>query len=393
MATREEITPRCAHFGECGGCEWQHVPYGDQLVRKAELVTRLVRRGVSDAPAARPTIPGTSIDHPWGYRNKVHFVFGAALGAADTLIMGHYARGSRRVIPVHECPVHDDRGNALAFMLRDVYAAASVGAAPKGTLKSVAIRVAHRTPEVTATIVARSDSDKQLRAATRRILTAPGAPSSFHLNVHPRGDPFIFGPQTRRITGRDRMREDVGGISFLISPTTFFQTNVRAAEILVGLLCDAVARGARVLDLYAGAGLFTLPLARRGHAVVAVEESRGAVADGEASRALNRIRPETCRFVARPVEDALRQLCRARAHFDAVILDPPREGCTRTVISDVFGTLAPEQAIYVSCNPEALARDLRSIVRHGYRVESLQPVDMFPHTTHVEVVAVLAREP
>ncbi len=141
------------------------------------------------------------------------------------------------------------------------------------------------------------------------------------------------------------------------------------------------------MDLYAGAGLFALPLAQRGHTVTAVEENREAVADGEASLRLNRISPERCRFVAKPVEAALRGMTSA----DVVVLDPPREGCTPAVLEHVFGRMQPDVAVYVSCNPEALARDLSSIARHRYAIQSIQPVDMFPHTAHVEAVAVLTR--
>jgi 23S rRNA (uracil-5-)-methyltransferase RumA len=227
------------------------------------------------------------------------------------------------------------------------------------------------------------------------MLERPDAPTSVHLNMHPRGDAFVFGRETRRLAGSERMRESVAGTSFLISPTAFFQTNVAAAEILVRLVLDAIPAGARVLDLYAGAGLFALPLARAGHHVVAVEENRTAVADGEASLRLNRIPAERCRFVGRRAEDAVGQFMgpgTARSvPPDAVVLDPPREGCSSSVTEAVFRHLAPARAVYVSCNPEALARDLGLIVPAGYRIESLQPVDMFPHTEHVETVAVLSR--
>jgi tRNA/tmRNA/rRNA uracil-C5-methylase (TrmA/RlmC/RlmD family) len=155
--------------------------------------------------------------------------------------------------------------------------------------------------------------------------------------------------------------------------------------MLVQLVLDAVPEDATVLDLYAGAGLFALPLARRGHRVVAIEENRAAVADGTSSRDLNRIPEDRCRFMAAPVERALRNVRAA----DAVVLDPPREGCEGSVLTAVFGTIAPRLAVYVSCNPEALARDLAIITRHGYTVTSIQPVDMFPHTGHIEAVAVL----
>lgn len=409
------IVPRCPHFGPnaeahrapCGGCTWQHIAYPEQLRLKTALVDRLVHAVLPNAPLACETIPGTDPRHPWGHRHKVHFVFGNAApgpargGAHTNLVMGHYARRSRRLIPVRECPVHDPRGNQLAFNFRDTFARAGVAAADtqssrasrqprtgSGVLRSLAIRVGAKTRELMATLVVADDADKRLRTATRKLIDGdPEPPTALHLNVHQRGDAFIFGRETRRLAGTDRMRDEVGSISFLMSPTAFFQTNLYAAEILVRLVVDAVPGGAGVLDLYAGAGLFALPLARRGHRVVAVEENRTAIADGEASQRLNRIATR-CRFIATPVEVALSGLRTA----DVVILDPPRDGCAAPIIERVFGDLRPRRAIYVSCNPDALARDLRLITRHSYSIASLQPVDMFPHTAHVETVAILDRQ-
>lgn len=401
------IEPRCPHFGApradpkagpyphggCGGCSWQHITYAEQLRLKSQAVTRLVREALPRAPEARATIAGTPAESPWGYRQKVHFVFGSDRGSH--LIMGHYARGTRRVIPVTTCPVHDERGNALAFHLRHTLRASGIEAGHEPAVKGLAVRAGTNTTELMATLVLSGDADRRLRAATRRAIDER-TPSSFHVNIHPRGDAHIFGRETRRISGAERLREEVAGISFLISPTSFFQTNVRAAEILVGLVTSAIPRPSHVLDLYAGAGLFALPLARAGHRVVAVEENREAIADGEASRRLNKIDEERCRFVGRRVEDSLRlgaarlaQGKPTREDFDAVVMDPPRAGCSPSVIEGVFGKVRPPLAVYVSCNPEALARDLREIVRLGYDIESLQPVDMFPHTAHIETVAML----
>ena len=385
--------------GPCGGCSWQHIAYLEQLRLKTELLSRLVRKELPNAPTARPMLPGAAPEYPWGYRHKVHFVFGTAgrAGRRDSeLLMGHYARGSRRLIPVRECPVHDERGNALAFRFRNAFARANAVAAPqegrRPALRSITVRAGDGTPEVMATLVLTGEADKSLRAASRRVLDQPGAPSSFHVNLHPENDGFLFGRDTRRVAGPERMREMVAGASFLISPTAFFQTNIHAASVLVRLVLEAVPAGARVLDLYAGAGLFAIPLARAGHQVVAVEESRAAVADGEATRRLNRIPEESCRFIARRVEHALGTPA-VRPPFDVVIMDPPRDGCAADIIDRVFGEGTPKTAIYISCNPEALGRDLARIARHGYRVESIQPVDMFPHTAHIESLVTLTRAP
>jgi 23S rRNA (uracil1939-C5)-methyltransferase len=397
-ASPHRVDPRCSHFGSCGGCAWQHIAYPEQLTLKTQLVTRLVREAVPRAPAARPMIATAPLDDPWGYRHKAHFVFGteSRAGRRDgTLVMGHYARGSRRVVPIHECPVHAERGNAVAFGLFDTYARMGSHSRTDSTLKSVAVRVGCSTKETMATLVVTSETDKRLRAATRQVLAKPWAPSSFHVNIHPRGDAFIFGRETRRITGPERLRENIAGVAFLISPTAFFQTNVTAAEVLVQLVLEAVPATAAVLDLYAGAGLFALPLAHKGRSVVAVEENHAAVADGEASLGLNRIPKERCRFITKPVETVVRRQARATGYelppIDAVVLDPPREGCEASVLDDVFAGIAPATAVYVSCHPDTLARDLKRIATHGYTVTSIQPVDMFPHTPHIETVVVLNR--
>jgi 23S rRNA (uracil1939-C5)-methyltransferase len=431
------VAPPCPHFGPCGGCAWQHIAYQEQLRLKTALVQRLVRALVHQAPPVLPTLPahspssdeqrGASTDAaPWGYRQKVHFVFGmteegsgtwargsppsrtwpaeashakaAGRRARRALTMGHYARGSRRVVPVRECPVHDERGNVVAFQFGASLRAAGVEAAAgsrddarrgasTSVLKSIAVRVGLHTSDLMTTLVVRHDTDKRLRTATRRALQEVDVPTSFHVNLHPRDDRFVFGSETRTISGHARLRESVAGTSFLLSPTAFFQTNVRAAEVLVTLVREAVPAGATVLDLYAGAGLFALPLAEAGHRVTAVEENRDTVADGVASQRLNRIPESQCRFVTQPVETALRRL----PSSDVIVLDPPRSGCSAAVIDELCDHRPEGAIVYVSCNPETLARDLSTLTQGGFHIDSIQPVDMFPHTAHVETVAVLRR--
>src|SRR5205085_1532507 len=240
-ASPHRITPRCRHFGidavpgigPCGGCTWQHIAYSEQLRLKSELVDRLVRAVVPRAPAAKRTLAATPLDEPWGYRNKVHFVFG---NHTSSLVMGHYVRGTRRVIPVVECPVHDARGNAFAFAARDTFAAAGLQFAD--TLRSLAIRVGCRTRELMAALIVSSDRDRRVLDEVERVPSQREGPK-------------------------------------------------------------------RILDLYAGSGLFAIPLALAGNDVVAVEENRLAVADGEAALKLNARARERCRFVARRVETAL----------------------------------------------------------------------------------------
>jgi 23S rRNA (uracil1939-C5)-methyltransferase len=391
-ASPHRVRAACRHFGPladnariCGGCSWQHIAYAAQLELKTNLVTRLVQEKVPAAPAARPMRAATPLDAAWRFRNKVHFVVERT--GSGALVMGHYARFSRRVVPVQECPVHDDRGNAVAFALREACQRADTH-----EVKSIAVRASVARPETMATLVVTSERDTRIRSASRRALAGAAAPTSLHVNVHPRGDAFIFGRETRHVAGPERLREDVAGVSFLISPTAFFQTNVRAAELLVQQVLAAVPPEGAVLDLYAGAGLFALPLARRGNTVIAIEENRNAVADGEASLRLSRVPDARCRFVAQPVESALGAGRKLLARdFNAVILDPPREGCDASVIDRVAAHIQAARIVYVSCDPESLARDLARFTSEGYTIESMQPVDMFPHTPHIETVVILDR--
>jgi 23S rRNA (uracil1939-C5)-methyltransferase len=365
------------------------VPYAEQLRAKTDTVTRLVRAILPDAPPARPML-SASPDNPWGQRQKAHFVF-------ESGAMGHYARGSRRLLEVVECPVHDPRANELAFKFQREFRRLD-----DPSLKGLVVRSALGTDEIGATLIFDREPGKRMRSATKAVLAREHGLTSMHINIHPRDDGFIFGRETRKVAGTERVREQVAGASFLLSPASFFQTNVAAAGILVRLVLEAVGPAApepearrRVLDLYAGAGLFAIPLARAGHTVIAVEENRSAVADGEANLRLNRLPPERCQFIAASTERALAQspVRNYTSQVATVVLDPPREGCSAQVIDGVFGAIRPAKAIYVSCDPEALARDLGRIVPLGYQVDSLQPVDMFPHTGHIETVAVLTRKP
>jgi 23S rRNA (uracil1939-C5)-methyltransferase len=401
-ASPHRVQPGCPHFGPqptrtppCGGCAWQHIAYAEQLRLKTQIVEAVVRDAAPQSPAVAPMLSAAP-DRPWGFRHKVHFVFGDSGGPRGQLLMGHLARGARRLVPVEQCPVHAEAGNRAAFALRDAGRRAGVHGWEPGTrtragLRGVGVRVSHANGETLTTVVAVHDRDRALRSATRRALGegTPAAPRGLHLNLHPRDDGMIFGPHTRRLHGTDRLREEVGGVSFLVSPTAFFQTNVAAAELLVRLVLEAVPADAPVLDLYAGAGLFALTLARRGHAVTAVEENRDAVTDGQASQRLNGIPGDRCRWIAAPVETAVKKL----QATGAVVFDPPREGCAPGVLDAVFRERGPSIAVYVSCNPETLGRDLRAVAFHGYEIRSVQPVDMFPHTPHIETVVVLQRGP
>ncbi len=395
MTATAAVTPRCRHAGRCGGCQWQHVPYAEQLARKRDEVDRLLRSRVRQLPPVAPVVPMPVGDDgaPWHFRHKAAFVFGRDGRDGRGLVMGHHAAGSRDVVPVEECPVHGARANRIAFRLRDELVKARVSAAGpdlSGVLRHVIVRTsADERDAVLMLVVTRNAGE--LKKPVRALLASDDRPDGCFLNIHPTPSPYMVGRETLRLDGHAHVREKSLGPTFLVSPTAFFQTNPAAAAVLVSLVLDAIDPRARhVLDLYSGGGLFTLPLASRGHRVTAVEENARAVADAERNLEVNRLDPRGVRLINARTEQAIRDL--ERQAVDAVVLDPPRQGCAPAVIDAVFGRLAPPRVVYVSCNPAALAEELPGIVAAGYRVRSVQPVDMFPHTPHVEAVAVFDRE-
>jgi 23S rRNA (uracil1939-C5)-methyltransferase len=360
----------CRHFGVCGGCTLPGVPYADQLAKKRQHLARLLRL---DVP---PVIPSPSES---GFRCKVAFVFGA--GPRGRLVMGHYALESQHIVPIEECPVHHERGNRIAFALGDHL---SRVAAITPLLRHVIIRSTADGREASAMLVVRRN-DKALRAPIKKSLASPEKPDGFFINIHDQPGPFMVGDETIKIEGRSHVKEVVGGMSYLVSPTAFFQTNVGAAEELVKLVLEGVGPARTVLDLYCGSGLFSLQLAKAGARVTGVEENRQAMKDAEANLRLNRLPEGQVRFIAGRAEDSI------RGAFDAVVLDPPRQGCPPRVLSAVFEQLQPSRAVYVSCNPDALAKELPGILKAGYRVKRVQAVDMFPHTNHIETVMAFER--
>lgn len=365
---------QCKHFGVCGGCTLPGVPYAEQLEKKRSFLSKLLGM---DVPPVLPS-PKES-----GFRNKVAFVFATA--GRDRTVMGHFEKGSQRVIPIDECPVHHERGNAIAFGLQHQLKKLRI---PGGLLRHIVIRTTDDGREASAMLVVH-ENEKLLRVPVKKFLATDAKPDGFFVNIHSKPGPYMVGDETLKIEGRSHVKETIGGVSYLVSPTAFFQTNSGAAALLVKIVLEEVGTAKRVLDLYCGTGLFSLAMAKAGATVTAVEENRQAIADAESNVRINRLPPGQVRLVPSRVEDAISRL--GKDPWDAVVLDPPRQGCPLPVINSIFEDLRPARVVYVSCNPDALRSELPVILKMGYRVTRVQPVDMFPHTDHIETVVSFAR--
>ncbi len=326
--SRSRVEAKCSLFGDCGGCQLQHLDYPAQLAAKEGVVREQLARigGLQDAPVNRVV----GADDPWAYRNHMRFSTGRKFGDA-----GFIHRRGRGLLKVKRCPIADPWVNEVLPRIQG-----------------------H----------ARGLHQIQLRrnAATGSTLIAPA------LEALPDE------------SGQTEYVEELAGRRFRVSASSFFQVNSAQAENLVQLVAaELPPQGRLLIDAYAGVGTFAAIFAERFERVIAIEESPSALRDAE----VNLDGLTNVEFRRAKVEELLPGLAEEP---DVVLLDPPRAGCAPEVLEAIL-TLAPATLVYVSCNPTTLARDLRRLTGEGYRLEGVTPIDMFPQTAHIESVSRLTR--
>jgi len=336
----------------------------------------LVRVGKLEGVEVAPTIdPGA----PWEYRTRAHL---KVVGGARPSI-GFHRRESHHVVDIDRCPLLDSRLNVLLRTMRHMKHPSLFSLFLR--LRDAWVALSTGTGEMVLSLLARVRDRGALRFVLHTLQPkVPGLCGVVLLDGDPR--------QGIRIVdwvGREAIRELVGDARFRVGATAFFQVSGLAAGRLTSLvLGGAQLTGTeRVLELYSGVGTFTVPLAKNAREVIGIEGNPAAAADGEANLRENAC--ATARVIAAPAEHALPSLS-AGGPWDLVVLDPPRQGCSRSVL-DYLIAARSSRLIYVSCDPSTLARDLGILVGAGYRCVSLQPIDLFPQTFHLECVAVLER--
>jgi 23S rRNA (uracil1939-C5)-methyltransferase len=380
----------CPYFGRCGGCRLQHVSYPAQLAFKEKQVRDCLQRlGAAGEFELRPILPAPE---PYGYRNKMEFTVAGAAGAA--LIGLHQAERYDVVLDIERCLLQSETMNALLDetrrQARERALSVYDGDSGQGLLRFVTLREGRRTGDAMVNVVAAAPDIEGLTPVAEAFRARVPSLASVVLNVTAKKASVAVGSEEHVLAGRDHIREQLGGVTFQISANSFFQTNTVQAERLFALVEDACElRGHEtVVDLYSGTGAISLLLARRCRAVYGIEVATAAVADAERNARANGI--ENCVFLAGEVRHALPDLIRRGVKAETVVADPPRAGFHPKALSALV-ELGPTSIVYVSCNPSTLARDVGDLLRHGYRIDWVQPVDMFPQTPHIEAVARLRR--
>lgn len=380
------VAPRCEHVPICGGCRFQDLDYAEQLRHKERQVEECLAHLGGLTAAVRPVIPAPSLFH---YRNKMEFSFGR--DDAGALTLGLHRRGFfDRSFDLARCHIARPVASEIVAETRDW--ARAEGLEPYdtrrhcGLLRFLAVREGVRTGQVMVNLVA-SAPHASFAGFAERITRRFPAVTGVLLNLTRRKAQIAVGEEERVLAGKDRIEERLGGIDFEISSASFFQTNTEQGERLLEIALEGLGLEGieRVLDVYSGTGTFTLPIARLAREAIGIESSEAAVRDAERNAARNRI--ENVRFVRAEAADALRD---QRDPVDAVLVDPPRAGLHPSVVRRLVEIGAP-RLVYVSCNPATLGRDLALLCESRYRLSWVRPVDMFPHTPHIECVAALAR--
>ena len=383
-------TYTCQIAHDCGGCEWLAVPYPIQLRRKQEQVEELLGAMTREDDAALEPIRG--MDEPVRYRHKAATPF--AHGPRGRVRCGFYAAGTHRIVPCETCLVEDERArrilNSVARMAERLHIPPYDEDRGVGVLRHAVVRCGWKTEDVLLVLVTRVDELHDPGRLVSELRAACPEVTSIVQNVNDRRTNAILGRRCRTLFGPGVMHDQLLGCTFEIGPTSFYQTNPEQTEVLYQLALEGVAGSARVLDAYCGTGTIGICAARESEdvRVTGVEQVTGAVACARRNAEANGVQ-DRCRFVA---ADATEWMARegARERFDAVIMDPPRAGSTPEFLAGV-AALAPERVAYVSCNVVTQARDLELLRKRGYRLERVTPVDMFPHTRHVESVVTLRR--
>lgn len=394
--------PKCEHFGTCGGCRWQHLPYEFQLKCKQQQVNdALVRIAKIQIPEISPILGSRNI---WEYRNKMEYTFSNKCWLTyeqmksgeefpDRDAAGFHISGAfDKVLDINKCHLQDDLGNQLRLFIKQYgkehgYSFYDLRA-QQGLLRTLMIRIAS-TGEVMAVVVFGQDDEIKIKSLLEAVKCKFPQITSLLYVINLKVNDTISDQNIITYSGKDFIEEEMEGLRFRVGPKSFYQTNSLQAYELYKVTRDfaELSGNELVYDLYTGTGTIANFVAQKASKVIGIEYVPEAIEDAKVNSAINNI--DNTLFYAGDMKDVLTDDFIAKhGRPDVMIVDPPRAGMHDDVVKVILNA-SPKRIVYVSCNPATQARDL-ALLDAKYKVEAIQPVDMFPHTHHVENVVKLS---
>lgn len=401
----QRASPQCPHFGICGGCKWQHVSYQAQLRAKQQHVMDVFERiGGFKKVEVSPIIGSEDV---YFYRNKMEFSFSRQRWLTPEemlrkeLFAGEFGLGLHvqgrfdKVVNIDECWLQSTTSNTILNAVREFCRRHGLSAystkTHEGYLRHLVIREGKTSGEIMVNLVTTDDRPEIMRELTTELLARCPQITTLVNNITTRKSMVALGEEEKIYFGLGYITERLGRYTFRISANSFFQTNTKQAERLYEIVKTMGEFGADdvVYDLYCGTGTIATYVSDSVREVVGIDVVESAIADARLNAELNGVR--NCRYVLGDLKDTLkRDTAWLSSKPAVVILDPPRSGLHPKVVQEV-AALEPDRIIYISCNPATQARDAGMFREAGYEVTRLQPLDMFPHTYHVENVASLRK--
>lgn len=376
---------RCRAFGECGGCQMLHLPYEEQLMLKQRETAKLLK------PYVR--LEGImGMERPEHYRNKVNAAF--THDRQGKPLSGVYKEGTHYIIPIKECVLENEKADAIIGSIRSLLPSFKIKTFDEdtgyGLLRHVMVRVAHATGQIMVVLVLGSPILPSKNNFVKALLKLHPDITTIVINVNEKKTSMVLGDNGQVIYGKGYIEDVLCGIHFKISPKSFYQVNSEQTEKLYYKAMEyaGLSGTETVLDTYCGIGTIGLIAAGRARNVIGVELNGDAVKDAIANARRNKIK--NVDFYQMDAGEFMVQMADQGERVDTVFMDPPRTGSNEMFL-DALVKLAPDKVVYISCNPETLARDLEYVTKRGYRAVRGVCVDMFPFCSHVEVICCLSR--
>lgn len=391
-SSAERVEPKCKVYKRCGGCTVQHMNYKKQLDYKFERVKDCISKigGLDSSLVQYPM----GMENPERYRNKVQLPVGMVKGE---LSIGFYAPRSHNIINLDTCLIQDKVADKVTEITRKWMTKYNISAASidgvfnkNGLIRHIMIRKGFTTNEVMVVLVATKEKVENIDKFIDLIKDNIEGIKSIILNVNKENTNVILGQECITLWGEDTITDYIDNFKFNISPLSFFQVNPVQTEKLYSKALEyaGLTGEETVFDAYCGTGTITLFLSQKAKKVYGVEIIEPAIINARENARINNI--DNAEFFVGKSEEIIPELIEKGIVPEVIVVDPPRKGCDIKLL-DSIEKAKPRRVVYVSCDPSTLARDLKILEEKGYKTEKVQPVDMFPHTSHIETVALLSK--